>query len=307
MCINLSKCMFCSSWTCFLSSPWQMCQNGRIACMFTMTCMLLNSLPWNQQHFSPRLLHASCWDGFITCTGVISSMCACCAPTIPIPGETHSLIYAAHVLPWVVSSAHATLPCFFLYLFSIFISHHQLIAWVSKVALIISGSAWACNFVLTLCFQQPSSCVHCVQVYYLLLLLMVLLVVMLLTYYLDVLVYEQLDVLIGKQAHRHFLGCKPCWALDGVLWLFPLEGHCTSISKRQTNTCDSWRHINTHGKKSVKRKPKQTWWLTCNIAMWLIVKVAEFPLRGRETDCRNYGRHSPGYHEANWLLELHNA
>ena len=64
---------------------------------------------------------------------------------------------------------------------------------------------------------KPSSYIRCMQVCCLLLLLMVLLVVMLLPYYLDVLVYEQLDVFIGNKPHRHLLGCNPCCALNCVL------------------------------------------------------------------------------------------
>ena len=42
--INLPKYMFSSSWTYFLSSPWWVCWMGWIACVRTMTCMLLNLL-----------------------------------------------------------------------------------------------------------------------------------------------------------------------------------------------------------------------------------------------------------------------
>ena len=38
----------------------------------------------------------------------------------------------------------------------------HLIAQVSKVSFITSGSAWACNFVPPLCCQKPSSCIHCI-------------------------------------------------------------------------------------------------------------------------------------------------
>ncbi len=78
--INLSKYMFSSNRTCFLSFPRWVCQMGGIASMPTMTCMLLNSLACDQQHYSPCLLRASYWDGYITCMGVISSICACCTP-----------------------------------------------------------------------------------------------------------------------------------------------------------------------------------------------------------------------------------
>ena len=111
-------------------------------------------------------------------------------------------------------------------------SHRHFIARVSDVAFITSGSAWACNFFLPLCCQQSSSCVCRMSVFCLLLLLMVLLVVMLLPSYLDVLVYEQLDFFIGRQDHRHLLGCNPRCALNGVLWLCSPEGHCTFAAER---------------------------------------------------------------------------
>ncbi len=52
---------------------------------------------------------------------------------------------------------------FVLCLHVIFMSRHHLIASVSKVAFTTSKFAWACNFVLPLCFQQPFSCVRCIQ------------------------------------------------------------------------------------------------------------------------------------------------
>jgi len=42
--INLPKYPFGSSCTYFLSSPWWVCWMGWIACMHTMTCMMLNPL-----------------------------------------------------------------------------------------------------------------------------------------------------------------------------------------------------------------------------------------------------------------------
>lgn len=53
--------------------------------------------------------------------------------------------------------------CSVLYLPVIFMSRGHLIAWVSKVAFFTSGYAWACNFVPPLCYQQPSTCIHCIQ------------------------------------------------------------------------------------------------------------------------------------------------
>jgi len=40
----------------------------------------IESLECDQQHCSPCLLCASCWDGSITCTGAVSSVSACCTP-----------------------------------------------------------------------------------------------------------------------------------------------------------------------------------------------------------------------------------
>ena len=53
--------------------------------------------------------------------------------------------------------------CSILCLCVIFLSRRHLIAWVSKVAFIINGSDWACNFVRHLCCQQPSSCIRCIR------------------------------------------------------------------------------------------------------------------------------------------------
>lgn len=54
------------------------------------------------------------------------------------------------------------------------------------------------------------------QVCYLLLLLMVLLLVMPLSFHLDILVYEQLDVFIDREVHRHLIDCISSCALNGV-------------------------------------------------------------------------------------------
>ena len=45
---------------------------------------------------------------------------------------------------------------------------------------------------------------------------MVLLALMLFLSYLDVLVYEQLDVFVGRQVKRHLIDCIPKCALNGV-------------------------------------------------------------------------------------------
>jgi len=49
-------------------------------CMHALNDMhATESLACNQQHYSPCLLYVSYWDGSLTCTGVVSSMIACCA------------------------------------------------------------------------------------------------------------------------------------------------------------------------------------------------------------------------------------
>ena len=53
--------------------------------------------------------------------------------------------------------------CSILYLHAIFMSRRHLISSVPKVSFITSGYACACNFVLPLCCQQTSSCIHCIQ------------------------------------------------------------------------------------------------------------------------------------------------
>ena len=45
---------------------------------------------------------------------------------------------------------------------------------------------------------------------------MVIHAMMLLLSYLDVLVYEQLDVFVGRKVHGHLIECIPKCALDGV-------------------------------------------------------------------------------------------
>ena len=55
MCINLPKYMFSPSWACFLSSLWWMCWMGWIACVRSMTCMLLDPL-----HVINNIAHHIC-------------------------------------------------------------------------------------------------------------------------------------------------------------------------------------------------------------------------------------------------------
>lgn len=52
--------------------------NG-LDCMCAFNDMHAKSFTCGQQHFSPCILRVSCWDGYITCTGTISSMNACSA------------------------------------------------------------------------------------------------------------------------------------------------------------------------------------------------------------------------------------
>ena len=78
--INLSKYLFRSSWTCFLSLPRWVCQIGGITCIRRMKCMFMNFIACDRHHFSPSILYASFWDGSITCMGIVSFICACCAP-----------------------------------------------------------------------------------------------------------------------------------------------------------------------------------------------------------------------------------
>ena len=122
------------------------------------------SLACDQPHYSPCLFRVSCLDGSLTCKGVVSSVSACCT----------------HFCSWSCCNSFACL-CnlmFFLelllwhmqlHLHSIlcnrvtFMSHLHLIDWVSKVAFIMSGSTWTCNFVPPLCCQQPSSFIHCIR------------------------------------------------------------------------------------------------------------------------------------------------
>lgn len=122
---------------------------------------------------------------------------------------------------------------------------------------------------------------------------------------LDFLVYEQLDVFVSRQVHRDRLHPQAC--SEWCPRLFSPRNHCTYTSERQMNTYDTWRHGNTHSKQSFSGKPKWTWELTCNILGWMIMKVAQFQLRGQETDCQDCSRHSLGCWETGWLLELRDA
>lgn len=153
MCINFSKYMFSSSRTCSLSLSRWVCQKGGIACVCTMTCMLLNSLACNQQHCSPFLLRANCWDGPVTCTGIVSSICACCTP---------SCTYSCYNYFSRLCSSCSSLSCYFstcnsfsvlFSSFTIFVLRRHLICSFSKAAFVMSGSALN----LQLCFASMLS------------------------------------------------------------------------------------------------------------------------------------------------------
>ena len=59
--------------------------------------------------------------------------------------------------------------------------------------------------------------VCCLLLLLMVLLAVMLIILMLLPSYLDVLIYEELDVFIGRQAHTHLLECNPLCALNIVL------------------------------------------------------------------------------------------
>ena len=187
--------------------------------------------------------------------------------------------------------------CSILCLCVIFMSCCHLIAWVSKVSFIISGSSWSYNFVSPLCCQQTSSCIHCIPY-----------VAVsccswcysLWCYYCHILTSFSTNNLISSWVSKLI----DIWSTTSLVYyewclrLWSLENHCTFTAERHMNTYNTWRHGNTHGKQSVSCKPKRTWELTSNIPVWLIMKVAQFPSGGRETDCQDYARHSPRCQEA---------
>lgn len=190
--------------------------------------------------------------------------------------------------------------CFFPYLRVIFVSCRHLIASISKVSFITTGSAWACNFVPPLSCQQPSPYIHCVQVYLLLLLLMVLL------FHLDIFFHEQLDVFIDRQVNGHLINFIPSCAPNGVFdssllevvvpmllrgkWTSAMPGDITTLMAsnllvENQNKLEDWHAIYLSGDGE-----------DCAIFT-----------RRLETNCQNCARHSPGCREADWVLELHNA
>ena len=113
--------------------------------------------------------------------------------------------------------------CSILYLCTIFMSCRHLIAWVSKVAFIISGCAWSCNFVLPLCCHQPSSCIHYLRFIHCICCVHCIRYAAFsfcswccLLWYLDVVFYEQLDIFMSRQAHRNLIVYISRCALNGV-------------------------------------------------------------------------------------------
>ena len=67
-----------------------------------------------------------------------------------------------HVLPKLLLQHVWVLLCYIFYLHVIFMSWCHSIVGVSKVAFIINGPTWAFKLVPPLCFQQTSSCIHCI-------------------------------------------------------------------------------------------------------------------------------------------------
>ena len=90
-------------------------------------------------------------------------MNVCCAPCCSCFFLHSFACLCSFMLSLDLLIQHMKLLCSILCLRMIFMSHRHLIAWVSKVSFIISGSAWACNFVPFLRCQQPSSCIRCIR------------------------------------------------------------------------------------------------------------------------------------------------
>ena len=138
--------------------------NG-LDCMCALNDMhAAESLACDQQQCSSCLLHVSCWDRYLTCMGTVSSVSAPCA----------------HCCSWSCCNSFACLSNFMLFLELLlrhmqlllhsilyfratFMSRRHLIAWVSKVAFIMSGSALNLQIfsssALPTTFHLPLSCV----------------------------------------------------------------------------------------------------------------------------------------------------
>ena len=124
---------------------------------------VVESLTCDHQHFSPRLLYVSFWDGYLTCTSTISSMSARCAHCYFWFCCNWFVYLCSFMFFLELLLQHMQLIfCSIFYLRAIFVSCHHFIAGVSKVSFIINGTAWACNFFLPPFCQQPSSFIHCI-------------------------------------------------------------------------------------------------------------------------------------------------
>lgn len=124
---------------------------------------VVGSFACDQQHFSPCFLYVSCWDGSLTCTVAVSSTSSCYAHCCSC--FCYNSLDCLWSFIFFLSCCFSTCNSFFVpfYLCAIFMSYHHFISWFSKVAFIISGFSWSCNFSLALCYQQPSSCIHCIH------------------------------------------------------------------------------------------------------------------------------------------------
>ena len=163
--------------------------------------------------------------------------------------------------------------CSILCLRMIFISRCHLVVQVSKLSFIVTGSSWACNFVSPLCCQQPSSRIHCIQY--------------------DAFIWCSWCCSMWWCCHHILMSLSTnnlmsSWVGNLIdTWSTLLSwNHCTYTTKRQMNTCDTWRHGNTHGKKSISQKLEWTWELTSKTMQGTIWAT------GRLTDCWNYAMHS---------------
>jgi len=208
--MDLSKYPFGSSWNCFLSSPWWVCWMG---CMRVDNDMhVAKSLACDQPHCSPCLLHVSCWDVSLTCLGAVSSVSECY--THYYSWSCYNSFICRRSFMFFLSCCFSTCNSFFftsstfarsyvtlsLYSWSLQNCFHQ--QWTSLSLQPCSASMFS-SFLLHL-FHL---------VWCLWLLFMIMLIVML---PLDVLVYEQLDFFVSRQAHRHLIDCIPKCALNCV-------------------------------------------------------------------------------------------
>lgn len=193
--IHFLKYMSSHSWTFFFSSPWWVRWMGGIACMCSMTCMLLDPL-----HTINNIVHHVCsmssskmdpwfvlpqfhpWVHFVPIF-------------FHVPTTIHWNIYATSCSSWVASLSHATpslfhlLPLHDLHVMSslhnlslqIFF-HYQ---WICLILQLFFASMVSTTFLL---HSLHSLC--CLQLLFMLLLTMM--------FFLDVLVHEQIDVFMSR-------------------------------------------------------------------------------------------------------------